>query len=259
MQGYEIMKILRGGLLLIILTSGGCQCHRPTAQPTAVPFVAHRATTPIQVDGRLGKLSWKQAEPVALDIPRDLRQQGQTLEESGQARLLWDDQFLYVAFDFMDSDVVALGTEDDQEHHQLGDVAEVFLKPAEQTWYWEFHVSPAGLVSTYWHAGRGRFGLLVDVHVRPRFIQAAAQVQGTLNNDRDRDQGWTAEMAIPWSKLDRLGERADPKKNWTVLIARYNYTRYRVGATGPELSSAPVLPTPNYHLIEEYAPLKLVP
>lgn len=244
-------------LLVAMLMSQGCQ--GPSGSGGG-PLVVHRSATPIAVDGHVDKAVWQGVEAVRLDIPREQQQQGLTMEEGGTARLLWDEQYLYVAFDFVDSDVVANGTEDDQEHHNLGDVAEIFLKPAEQTWYWEFHVTPAGYVSTYWHVGRGRFGLQgVNSHVKPRFIEAAARVQGTLNDWHDRDQGWTAEVAIPWDKLDRFHERATPRENWTILVSRYNYTRYRVQATGPELSSWPVLSKPAFHLVEQYAPLKLVP
>ena len=244
-------------LLLAVLACSACQ---RTSLPRSGPLVVHRTATAIQLDGRVDKPVWQQVEPVRFDIPRELQRQGQSLEEGGTARLLWDDQNLYVAFDFVDSDVVALGKEDDLEQHQLGDVAEIFLKPAEQTWYWEFHVTPAGKASTYWHVGRGRFGMQnPDGHIKPRFFQLAVQVQGTLNDWHDRDQGWTAEVAIPFDKLDRFHERAGPQDNWTILLSRYNYTRYRVQATGPELSSWPVLPKPFFHLVEEYAPLKLVP
>jgi len=246
--------------MLATLMSQACQGQSPPTGLVAQDLVCLRASSPIHIDGKLDEEAWRRAKPVALDIPRDQQQQGLTLEEKGTGRVLWDDEFLYVAFDFVDSDVVANGTDDDQEHHTLGDVAEIFLKPTDQTWYWEFHVTPAGHVSTYWYPGRGRFGLQgVNPHVKPRFIEAAAKVQGTLNNDRDRDEKWTAEVAIPWSKLDRLGEKPDVKANWTILLARYNYTRYRTQASGPELSSSPVLSRPSYHLVEQYAPLKLVP
>jgi hypothetical protein len=236
---------------------GACQ---RTSAPRAEPLVVHRTATPIQLDGNVDKQVWQQVQPVRFDIPRELQQQGQSLEEGGTARLLWDDQYLYVAFDFVDSDVVALGKEDDLEQYQLGDVAEIFLKPTDQTWYWELHVTPAGFASTYWHVGRGRFGMRdPDGHVKPRFFRLAVRVHGTLNDWHDRDQGWTAEVAVPLDKLDRFHERADPRIGWTILLSRYNYTRYRVQATGPELSSWPDLSKPAFHLVEEYAPLKLVP
>ena len=83
--------------------------------------------------------------------------------------------------------------------------------------------------------------------------------RGTLNDWRDHDRRWTQEVAIPFDKLDRFGELSNRKDNWTILWAHYNYTRYRTQATGPELSSWPVLSRPFFHLVEEYAQLKLVP
>ncbi len=129
-------------LIVAMLMSQACQHVSPsTFQHGAQEFVCSRASSPIHVDGKLDEEAWRQAIPLAFDIPRDQQQQGLTLEEKGTGRVLWDDQYLYVAFDFVDSDVVANGTEDDQEHHNLGDVAEIFLKPTDQTWYWEFHVT----------------------------------------------------------------------------------------------------------------------
>jgi hypothetical protein len=221
--------------------------------------IVHRAPTPIQLDGRVDKAVWQGVTPVIFDVPREFQKLGQSMEERGSARLLWDDRFLYIAIEFTDSDLVALGKEDDEEHHSLGDVAEIFLKPAEQPWYWEFHVTPGQHASTYWHVGRGRFSLREDRHVRPRFFDFGVQLQGTLNNWRDRDKGWTAEVAIPFDKLDRDHERSSPRENWTILLARYNYTRYRTQATGPELSSWPCLSRASFHLVDEYAQLRLVP
>lgn len=257
MRIINVVKSVCRILFLLMLTS--CAQQRTSFSGTG-SLLVHRTAMPIQLDGHVDKPVWQQVKPIRFDIPREFQQQGQSLEEDGAARLLWDDRYLYVAFDFTDSDVVANGTEDDQEHHNLGDVGEIFLKPTDQTWYWEFHVTPRGYVSTYLHHGRGRFGLQgVNSHVKPRFIDAAAQVRGTLNDDRDRDERWTAEVAIPWSKLDGFGEKPDVKANWTILLARYNYTRYRTQATGPELSSWPVLSRASYHLVEQYAPLRLVP
>ena len=32
-------------------------------------------------------------------------------------------------------------------------------------------------------------------------MKLAVHVDGTINDDRDRDRGWTAELAIPWTAL----------------------------------------------------------
>ena len=242
---------------LILMATGGCQRDQ---QLGARQLVVHKATTPIQLDGNLNEPDWQQAKAVTLDIPLEFQQQGQSLEEPGTARLLWDDRFLYIAFEFVDSDLIALGKEGEEGQQLSGDLAEIFLKQPEQTWYWELHVTPTGYITQNWNVGRGRWGLKdYDRRIGPQFVEVAPKLQGTLNNWRDRDQGWTVEVAIPFEKLDRFGELSNGKANWTILLGRYNYTRYRRQGTGPELSSWPILSRPFYHLVEEYAQLKLVP
>jgi len=82
-------------------------------------------------------------------------------------------------------------------------------------------------------------------------------MQGTVNNWRDRDQGWTAVVTIPLGKLDRYGPSKDPHARWTIHLSRYDYSRYRTKGTGPELSAASPLSEPNYHLVDEYPRLHL--
>ncbi|MGK2956127.1 MAG: hypothetical protein ACSLFI_10715, partial [Solirubrobacterales bacterium] len=64
---------------------------------------------------------------------RDRIEEGVIVQEPGTVRLAYDRDYLYVAFDFTDSDVVQENNEDQKSHFQTGDVAELFLKPVEQT------------------------------------------------------------------------------------------------------------------------------
>ena len=245
------------------LLLAGCQTL-PQGSSVKAPrqIEVERATGPIMLDGRLDEADWARAKPIPFRlaaIPAWRKRIGE-VEGKGSVRMLHDDQNLYLAFEFEDADVVDLSKGDDQELYTLGDVAEIFLKPVDETWYWELHVTPKGHVSAYWFPGRGRLGLPMSEaksHVSPRFIRVATRTQGTVNNWRDRDKGWRAEVAIPWAKLDRYGPPKDPHSRWTILLARYNYSRYRVKATGPELSTASTLAEPNFHLVDEYPRIHL--
>ncbi len=250
--------------LAAFCAAGGCQSppRAETARPTPV-IEAHRAASPITIDGRLDEPAWGQASPIPyhLLMPGQKQPNVRKLEEPGTVRLLWDDRFLYLGFEFTDTDVVDFSKQDNQRLYSVSDVAEIFLKPSDQTWYWEFHVTPTGKVATYFWPGRGWVGLPMEeagVVVSPRFLQVATRVQGTVNDWHDRDEGWVAEVAIPIEKLYRDGSSKRLGPNWTILLGRYNYSRYRQRATGPELSSVPALSQPNYHLTDEYARLRLV-
>lgn len=213
--------------------------------------------TPVVIDGVLDDPVWKTAPCYALDLPGDIKSQGKTLEEAGQVQLAWDDVNLYVGIRFMDSDVVAEGDRDQMHHFETGDVAEIFLRPANQTYYWELYSTPHGKRSSYFMPGRGRIGLPSCFTYQMDF-EVASTVQGALNDWRTRDTSWTTEVRIPNKELERHGEKFGPGQAWTILIARYNYSRFLTQHRGPELSSCPGLPITDWHFLDGYAELRLV-
>ena len=108
--------------------------------------------------------------------------------------------------------------------------------------------------TSFWFPGRGRLGL-PSVEDYKCGLGVAAQCNGTLNDWRDKDKSWTAEMAMPISDLTTRGDKFGPQADWRILVSRYNYSRY---LSEKELSMMPKLSETNYHLLEEYAILRLV-
>lgn len=241
--------------LLVACVVVSLGCAKKHEAPKRKVVVAKFTTTPVTLDGKLDDAAWKSAIAyqltTGLNKPKDKR----AFTERGEAMFAWDDNFFYVGVRFTDSDVVAEGEGDQLHHYRMGDVAELFLKPVDQTWYWELYVTPKGKKTSFWFPGRGRLGL-ESCYQYKCGLQVAAQVDGTLNNWQDKDKGWTAEMAMPISDLTANGESFGPKANWLVLLARYNYSRYLPWS---QLSAiTPLGKRPNFHLHERYAVLKLV-
>ena len=85
-------------------------------------------------------------------------------------------------------------------------------------------------------------------------LRVAAQCKGTLNNSEDKDNYWTAEMAMPIVDLATPDQQFQPESKWRILVARYNYSRY-LPAT--EFSMVPQISKTDYHLYEEYGVLEL--
>jgi hypothetical protein len=248
--------------LLAAVAMGGC-AHKQAADPiqqmigdSGPVMEAKHADTPVKVDGKLDDAVWQQATCYALYQPANIALDGHC-EDVGAVSFAWDDKYFYMAVNFKDKDLQAHGDKDGMHHYQYGDVAELFLKPEKSTWYWELYVTPMGKQTRFFIPGRGLLGMQ-DLLVPDNVLTTAAQVQGTLNNWKDTDTGWSGEMAVPLSELTKLGDHFDPQTPWRIFAARYNYSRYRQLKTGPELSSAPMLPEGNWHMLEGYARLKLV-
>jgi len=53
-------------------------------------------------------------------------------------------------------------------------------------------------------------------------------IDGTVNNDKDRDRGWTVELAFPWKGMEWLAKadkRSLPPKEgdmWRMDFSRFN-------------------------------------
>lgn len=209
------------------------------------------------IDGDLDKPAWREA-------PRSSRFVDLVSGVPGflETRLasLWDDDCLYVAFWVSEPDVQARLTERDSMVWNENDV-EVFI--GGEDCYYEFEMNALGTVFEVFYVWQdalkagGRFDLPefdlrshdVDVlggyqdglryrkHPRGRRwafldwdlpgLRAAARVLGTLNDPSDVDEGWTAEIAIPWRGLELLaGGRPLPPRDGDVW--RLDFSRFEL-------------------------------
>jgi len=229
----------------------------PWPQERVVHYTAHRALAPLTIDGRLDEPSWQ----LAPRSPRfvDLVTGTPTIHDT-RAAVLWDDDYLYVGFWVEEPFVEAALTERDSLIWSENDV-ELFV--AGRDAYYELEINALGTIYEalfVWedayqragYAGRPEFsrtaegakpwnGVGFDRHPRgPRLgffnwdlpgLRAAAAVDGTINDNSDRDRGWTAEIALPWSGMDALAAgdgRALPPRNgdtWRMDFSRFNTYR----------------------------------
>lgn len=246
-----------------------------TTPPTTL--LAHHTTTPVKIDGKLDEPIWQTATAYPLHAVTKGTLPNYPLQETALIRLAWDDEYLYVAGDFQDADIVDNSKADQQFLYSTGDTMELFLKPSARRWYWEFYGTPRGSKTTLFYPSRGRFGLNPWPYHPGSGLKVGSQYQGSLNNWNDRDQGFIIEMAIPRKELARDGQRlvaqdsgehgagtkaraadeADIAAEWTILVTRYNFSAFS-DTFQAELSTTPRLKIPNFHVYEDWARLKLV-
>ena len=222
----------------------------PWPRDQIAEYTAYRVEKPPRIDGHLYEACWRQA-PLS---PRfvDLVGGSPTVHDTRVA-VLWDDQNLYVGFWVEEPLVEASLTERDSLIYNDNDV-EVFI--AGRDCYYEFEINALGTIYEVlfvWDDAIDTFPQLgsqpgarqwsgVDFSNHPRGgrlgfwdwdfpgLRSAVAVDGTLNDNRDRDRGWTAELAFPWNGMSLLAgdSRSLPPNDgdtWRISFSRFNQYR----------------------------------
>lgn len=161
--------------------------------PELPEYVVTRASKAPTLDGVLDDAAWKDARPVVLRGSFD----GRPAQLRTEARLVYDDAALYVAFDIEDPDIWGtLKQRDDPIYEQ--EVVEIFLDAnADGRTYNELQVSPHNVIfDAYFPARRQGMDTSWDSEMK-----TALKVRGTLDDASDRDEGWTVELRIPFARL----------------------------------------------------------
>ena len=191
--------------------------------PGTPAYECRRATGPIVVDGKLDEEAWQHAPPTpAFVFPwADLQAGGP--RQRTVARLLWDDDCLYVAFECEDSDITAVHTNRDDPTYK-DDCVEIFIapKPDRSRFYFGFEMNARGVLYDYFYAPPEAFITLYDTGG----VQVRTQIDGTVNDSTDIDRGWTLEMAIPFANFKGMmpGERPKAGDVWRINLNRWDGT-----------------------------------
>lgn len=256
-------RLAMSAALAMTALLSGCVCCKQNGEENPEITVV-RTASPVRVDGRLDDAVWRQAPVFPLTRYLDDAQPERVAaklrsapDETGSFQVAVDDHYLYLAVRFRDTDIVDTGESDQTHLYRLADTAELFIKPADGRHYLELYLTPTGKKTSFIYAAPGRRGLTSEFD-KPimKGMKAAAQVHGTLNDLTDTDCCWTGEMAVPLDQLAELGIPFDEKNGWTMFVSRYNYS---AGLPRMVLSSFPVLPARNFHLVEYYANVKIRP
>ena len=208
-----------------------------------------RATSPIVVDGKLDEAAWTDI-PAIKDFWLWFSLSAPTTHTT--ARLCYDDAFLYAALDCEDDDVFALYDQRDQNLWE-SDVVELFFQPdPENPMYYEFEIAPNNTVfdARMVNSGSGGFQRWASWNGD---IQTAVVVRGTLNEWKDRDKGYTVEIAIPWRAFDEVLHGKTPTgQTWKFSAVRVDFS---VTLEKEERSSTANVPDGDIHHKDGYSQL----
>jgi len=140
-------------------------------------IAARYTSTPVVVDGKLDEAVWQNANVYLMSLGKDRVLLGQKLQEGGEVMACWDDQNLYVAVKFYDTDVCTDCKEDQTHSYGEGDTVELFIKPAHNSCYWELYATPNNKKTTFWYPSRG-----VSCRAASKITQRAAGCRGYQGN-----------------------------------------------------------------------------
>lgn len=198
------------------------------APPSDVPrYVAPHASAPVTIDGHIGEEAWQRAPWTAafVDI-RGLHHAAPQWET--RAKLLWDEEHLYVAASLEEPHLWATLTERDAIIYRDHDF-EVFLDPeSDGVAYYEFEVNALGTMFDLFLDKPYRDGGSADIAWDADGLDWAVALDGSLNDPADQDRGWTVEIAIPWRSLVPPGSsviRPPPRDGeaWRVNFSRVQW------------------------------------
>jgi hypothetical protein len=231
--------------------SGEEQAGQP--DPPAVRAAECRWTPePLKIDANLDEPAWQKAQ-VLQDFA--VYWQKRKAKTATKARLLWDDRYLYFAAELEDSDLYGQ-VKDFNGRTWFDDVFELFFKPdADRLTYYEFQVNVLNTRLELFLPSRGAGGYDRFAATTRFGMESAVKVQGTINDWKDKDSGWTVEGRIPWTAFEASGGRPKPGSRWRFALCRYDYS---VAFDQVETSSTAPLSQPNFHRYEDYGELMFV-
>jgi hypothetical protein len=205
-------------------------------------YVAYRAEgkrgePAIRIDGKLDDEAWKAAPWTDdfVDILGDYRIKPRFRT---RVKMLWDDEYLYIGAEMEEPHVQGTFTKRDSYIFHEDNDFEVFINPDGNNHnYAELEMNA---LNTVWdlrlkkpYRDKGRAEDAWDIPG----LKTAVHVDGTINNPRDVDKGWSVEIAIPWEITRALNDKSGkPPRDGDQahqLLARAMALRRRGGPIRP--------------------------
>ena len=193
--------------------------------PDLPRYKAHRTTTPPPIDGTLTHPAWAEAAWTGDFL--DIRGDQPAPPYRTRAKLLYDDEYLYLGAELEEPHVWSTMTEQNTFLYEENNF-ELFLDPdGDRLNYYEFEINPLG---TIWELTLPKpyadGGVAIDPTNLPG-LRTAIHVDGTLNDPSDADAGWSVEAAFPWAELAQHTRASTPPKpgdEWRMNLMRVEWS-----------------------------------
>jgi len=230
----NLQRLVRWTIWLLLGLGGWPSCLRAAdhadwhnqMQPL-IPkgYVCRRATAPMVIDGKLDEAAWNAAPWTDdfADIQGDAKPKPRFRT---RAKMLWDDNYLYIAAELEEPHVWATLTNHDSVIFRDPDF-EVFMDPKGETQpYAEFEMNA---LNTTWdlrlnkpYMDGGKPNNAWDIVG----AKTAVQVHGIINSADTTNEGWTVEIAFPWKAFGGFTRHDGPPtegEQWRINFSRVEW------------------------------------
>ncbi|TYA84256.1 carbohydrate-binding family 9-like protein [Seonamhaeicola marinus] len=206
-------------LLLLFVTISllfNCDKHsqkeqqKPTTNERPV-YKVIKTKDSIVVDGKMEEVSWQHTEARSLDY--FYKGETNNTHQKTIYRMQWDDEHLYLFFECEDEFITARETQRDGKPF-FDDCAELFLIPAPKAL--NTHIA----LEVNLNKAKNDVLFINDFEKDKNIVakwynpnyDVGVTIDGTVNDNSDKDNGWTMEFKIPFNVLWGL-DRAYPVKS----------------------------------------------
>ena len=188
-------------------------------------YVCPHARTAVKIDGRLDDPAWKAAPWTSSFVDIEGKAKPRPRFRT-RAKMLWDDNYFYVAAELEEPHVWGTLTNHDAVIFRDPDF-EVFIDPdGDSHDYYEFEMNA---LNTGWDLLLKKpykdGGPALNEWEIPG-LKTAVYISGTVNDPNDEDEGWTVEIAFPWKVLGEFANRPAPPSEgdqWRVNFSRVEW------------------------------------
>jgi len=224
----SILKTVACFVQLLVLT---CTLNAQTGSvspgDTITPrgYVCPRTAQSVKVDGRLDDQAWQSAPWTDnfADIEGGIRP---LPRYRTRVKMLWDEKYFYFGAELEEPHVWATLTKRDTVIFYDNDF-EIFIDPnGDNHEYYEFEMNALNTVWDLFLVKPYKDGGAAVDSWNIEGLKTAVHVDGTINDPRDLDKGWSAEIAMPWSALKEYAHMKVPPSEgdkWRVNFSRVEW------------------------------------
>lgn len=203
---------------------------RPSDTVSVKSYVVNYTSQGLKIDGKINDPAWKNATWTDMFVDIEGDKKPKPLFDT-RVKMLWDSQYLYIAANLEEPHLWATLLNHDDIIFRDHDF-EVFIDPNnDENQYFEIEINALGTVMDLFMFKTYKRGGPMDMSWNSDGMKSAIKCKGTLNNNRDKDKGWTVEMAIPYACLKKPGRNYLPQINqpWRINFSRVEWTMQNEG------------------------------